>query len=142
MEPRPDTPLPPDTMEINLRTPSYAYNHGGYYAPSNPNDCNTPGGPCSVCQDRIDAQAAQAAQAAAEALVTLSRDPCPDCNEPYVTHESRGIRTCNGCPDKVCSNCFDGARYFCPLRPPSDPLVRQQALGVQSPKAEEKGENK
>ena len=155
---RPDTPRPnTDTMEINLRTPSYAFNHGGYYAPGNPRDCNTPGGPCSVCQDRIDEMEAQAA---AEALVKLSNEccasraafmePCPDCNAPaaYVTHASRGIACCNGCVDALCSNCFSGARYFCPLRktaflpPPARVLVRQEALGVQSPKAEEKGENK
>jgi len=139
---------------IDLRTPSYAYNHGGYYAPGNPRDCNTPGGPCSVCQDRIDEQDA------AEALVQLSREccatrpifmePCPSCHTaaPRVTHADAGLRCCNGCEDKLCSNCFDGARYFCPLRttpflvPPNGPLVRQEAVGVQSPKAEEKGENK
>jgi len=138
---RPDTPHPPElTMDFDLRTPSATYNHGGYYAPSNPRDCTTPGGPCSVCQDRIDA----------EALLSLLKEPCPDCHAPMipVTHESRGLRTCNGCPDTLCSTCFDGARYFCPLRtapplaPPTGPLERQQALGVQSPKAEEKGENK
>jgi hypothetical protein len=124
------------------------FNHGGYYAPGNPRDCNTPGGPCCYCQDRIDEEEA------AEALVALSRappccvdrpgflEPCPHCSAvgSYVTHEPR----CNGCPGKLCINCFFGARYYCPLRlnPPSGPLVRQEALGVQSPKAEEKRENK
>jgi hypothetical protein len=155
---RPDTPIPSDiTMEINLRTPSFAYNHGGYYAPGNPRDCNTPGGPCSCCQDRIDQEDMQVA---AEALVKLSREccasrpifmePCPDCNAPafYVTHASQGIACCNGCEESLCANCLAGARYFCPLRkkvflaPPPKVLIRQEALGVQSPKAEEKGENK
>jgi hypothetical protein len=142
---------------IDLRTPSFIYNHGGYYAPGDPRDCNMPGGPCCYCQDRIDEEDA------AEALVLLSQtpaccadrpgflEPCPDCNAvgTYVTHESRGVRRCNGCGDKLCINCFFGARYYCPLRamqpplsPPHGPLVRQEALGVQSPKAEEKRENK
>lgn len=146
LPPRPDTPRP-DIME-SLRTPSFIFNHGGYYAPGDPRDCNTPGGPCCYCQDRIDEEEA------AEALVALSRappccvdrpgflEPCPYCSAvgSYVTHEPR----CNGCPGKLCINCFFGARYYCPLRlnPPSGPLVRQEALGVQSPKAEEKRENK
>jgi hypothetical protein len=140
-------------MEIDLRTPSYIFNHGGYYAPGNPRDCNTPGGPCEYCQDRIDAQDAADA---ADALVKLSREccaarpvfmePCPGCHTaaPRITHASRGFRCCNGCSESLCSTCFEGARYFCPLRlcAPLGPLVRQVALGVQSPKAEEKGENK
>ncbi len=157
LPPRPDTPRP-DTMEpiIDLRTPSFMYNHGGYYAPGDPRDCNTPGGPCCYCQDRIDKEEA------AEALIALSRappccvdrpsflEPCPGCQTvgTHVTHESRGLKPCNGCPGKLCINCFFGARYYCPLRtiaflsPPPGPLVRQEALGVQSPKVEEKGENK
>jgi hypothetical protein len=140
---------------IDLRTPSFAYNHGGYYAPGDPKDRNTPGGPCSYCQDRIDEMDA------AEALVALSQppccadraafmEPCPSCNEPttYRTHGACDLPTCNGCPEIVCAKCFAGARYFCPLRriqllpPPSAPLLRQEAVGVQSPKAEEKTENK
>jgi hypothetical protein len=153
--PRPDTPRP-DIM-IDLRTPSFVYNHGGYYAPGDPRDCNTPGGPCCYCQDRIDELNAQAA---AEALVALSKsccadrpdfmEPCPSCTvtAPRVSHADAGLRCCNGCEETLCSNCYDGARYFCPLRraqrlsPPAGPLVRQEAVGVQSPKAEEKGENK
>jgi hypothetical protein len=141
-------------MEINLRTPSILFNHGGYYAPGNPRDCNTPGGPCSVCQERIELEDAAAM------LVKLSKEccasrptfmePCPDCSAPaaYVTHASQGIKCCNGCEESLCSNCFGGARYYCPLRkldllpPPQPPLVRQEAVGVQSPKAEEKTENK
>jgi len=141
-------------MEINLRTPSFIYNHGGYYAPGDPHECNMPGGPCCYCQDRIDELAA------ADALVALSKsccadradfmEPCPSCSlrVPRVTHADAGLRCCNGCEETLCSNCFEGARYFCPLRraqglsPPPGPLVRQEALGVQSPTAEEKGENK
>jgi hypothetical protein len=88
-----------------------------------------PGGPCEYCQARID-------------------KACPDCGAPdaLVSHESRGHKTCNGCPEKLCIRCFFGARYYCPLRvrlpPPSSPPLRQEALGVQSPKAEEKRENK
>lgn len=152
-------PLRQDTMDtfIDLRTPSYMYNHGGYYAPGDPRDCNTPGGPCCYCQDRIDQEAA------AEALILLSKtcctgradfmEPCPECNQPApkMTHADVGLTVCNGCSDNLCTNCFTGARYFCPLRlrmglgflpAPSGPLQRQEALGVQSPKVEEKRENK
>ena len=149
--PRPDTPMP-DTM-IDLRTPSFFYNHGGLYGPADPQDCNMPNGPCSNCQERIDEMAA------AEALVSLSKspsccvdrpgfiEPCPECNSPssYVTHASKGLKTCNGCKDSLCIRCFFGARYYCPLRklePPTTPLLRQEAIGVQSPNAQEKGENK
>lgn len=148
---------------IDLRTPSYIYNHGGYYAPVDPRDCNMPNGPCSYCQERIDEE--EADQEAAKTLLALAQsqpaccaerpgflEPCPNCHAvgAYVTHTSRGIRTCNGCGDKLCINCFFGARYYCPLRrqevpplsPPHGPLQRQEALGVQSPKVEEKRENK
>ena len=144
---------------IDLRTPSFIFNHGGYYAPGDPRDCNTPGGPCCYCQERIDEEDAQAA---AEALVMLSKapaccadrpgflEPCPSCSAigTYITHASRGLACCNGCDEQLCIACFSGARYYCPLRtlvclsPPCGPLVRQEALGVQSPKAEEKRENK
>jgi hypothetical protein len=136
---------------VDLRTPSYIYNHGGYYAPGDPRDCETPGGPCCYCQDRIDTDAAAAALLALSKPRCATRpafmEPCPDCNGSYMTHASCGLTPCNGCPEKVCGSCFAGARYFCPLRriqlpPPSAPLVRQEALGVQSPKAEEKTENK
>jgi hypothetical protein len=145
--PRPDTPRP-DIMP-ELRTPSYSFNHGGLYAPADPRECDTPCGPCEYCQDRIDA---------AEGLVLLSQsccgvrpdflEPCPKCNAvgSLVTHAEKGVRCCNGCEDRLCIRCFAGARYFCPLRrrlsPPGSPLARQEALGVQSPEAEEKGENK
>ncbi len=146
--PRPGTPMP-DTM-IELRTPSFSFNHGGIYAPADPRDCDTPSGPCEYCQERI---------AAANTLVSLSKapsccvdrpgfiEPCPECNSPasYVTHASKGMKTCNGCKEPLCIRCFFGARYYCPLRklePPTSPLARQEALGVQSPEAQEKGENK
>jgi hypothetical protein len=140
---------------IDLRTPSFFYNHGGYYAPGDPKTCNTPGGPCSVCQARIDEEEA------AEALLLLSKscctdrapfmEPCPDCNKVAlrVTHAAEGIQRCNGCEESLCTNCFGGARYFCPLRTkhaalkaPDQPLERQLTLGVQSPRAEEKTDNK
>jgi hypothetical protein len=136
---------------IDLRTPSFAYNHGGYYAPSNPRDCITPGGPCSYCQARIDEEAA------ASALLTLCcqdrpafLEPCPSCNTKgtYITHASKGLRTCNGCEDKFCTKCYHGSRYCCAyvygadLSSPSGPLERLLTLGVSSPKAEEKTENK
>ena len=144
---------------IELRTPSYIYNHGGYYAPADPRHCNTPGGPCGNCQERIDTEeAAQALLALANSAPRsppccadrpIFLEPCPSCNSTRVTHTSMGLPTCNGCVEPVCTNCFDGARYFCPLRreaayllPPPGPLERQTALGVQSPKAEEKRENK
>jgi hypothetical protein len=40
---------PTDRME-NLRTPSYMYNHGGYYGPSDPVHCTQ--GPCDTCSRR------------------------------------------------------------------------------------------
>jgi hypothetical protein len=52
LPPRPLTPFPSDIMD--LRTPSYNYNHGGYYAPEDPRKCNNPGGICECCQIRID----------------------------------------------------------------------------------------
>ena len=141
---RPDSPFP-DTM-INLRTPSVDYNHGGIYAPADPKTCTMPGGPCEYCQDRSDADAVAAA------LVKLKNDVperCPSCNykDSYVSHASRGLRTCNGCDDKFCIRCYFGSRYCCAyvygeLPPPTSPPVRQCATGVQSPKAEEKRENK
>lgn len=94
---------------------------------------------------------------AAKVLVSLAEsccdsrpdflEPCPTCNAvgTLVTHGDRGVRHCNGCEERVCIKCLAGVRYFCPLRrlsPPSSPLVRQRAIGVQSPKAEEKRENK
>ncbi len=139
-----------DTM-IDLRTPSFSFNHGGLYAPIDPRTCDMPSGPCEPCQDRIDTLDA------AEALVLLSRsccmdrpsflEPCPNCNAvgSLVTHDDKGFRCCNGCENRLCIRCFFGARYYCPLRrlsAPTSPLARQQALGVQSPKAEEKEENK
>lgn len=147
IHPRPDTPRP-DIM-TELRTPrSY---HGVLWYPSDPRKCDIPGGPCDFCQDRIDTLVA------AESLVLLSQsccgvrpafmEPCPECNAvgSLVTHAEKGIRCCNGCEERLCVECFAGARYFCPLRrlsPPGSPLARQEALGVQSPEAEEKGENK
>jgi hypothetical protein len=155
METRPDTPRPTMEAIINLRTPSILYNHGGYYAPGDPKTCSMPGGPCSNCQARIDEEEA------AEALVLLSKapsccsdrpaflEPCPQCNATgsFVTHESQGKTPCNGCPNPMCIKCFFGARYYCPLRKdsltaPADPLERQLTLGVQSPRAEEKTDNK
>jgi hypothetical protein len=154
---RPATPYP--TMEFmpELRTPSILFNHGGYYAPADPKDCLMPGGPCSNCQERIDAQEV------AEALVQLSQsccasrpdflEPCPECGsaKTYISHASQGLKTCNGCEDKFCTACFYGTRYCCaymlkakapPLAPPSSPIQRQTAVGVQSPRQEETQENK
>lgn len=83
--------------------------------------------------------------AAVKLLMALAE--CPHCGErnTIVTHASVGIRTCNGCSDEFCTNCFYGARYCCSYVYPPRPkpsLERQVAVGVQSPKAEEKGENK
>ena len=119
-------------MENSLRTPSFAYNHGGYYAPADPRECNTPGGPCPACRVRIDAMRPE------------FMEPCPQCNAVgcSVTHASVGLKPCNGCPEGTCSKCFHGTRYFCPLRTGGVELVRQETLGVRSPKMEEKKENK
>lgn len=128
-----------------LRTPSYAYNHGGYYAPPNPRDCNTPGGPCGACQDRINQEDAAAALVLLKCCENRPDfvEPCPSCGGKgsYITHASKGLRTCNGCDDKFCVKCLFGSRYCCAyvygkLDAP-DPAERQLTLGVQSPKAEE-----
>ena len=153
---RPSTPFPETIMQpiIDLRTPSYIYNHGGYYAPGDPRECNLPGGPCSTCQERIDEETAAMALLALATECCRDRpeflEPCPMCNArgTYVTHASKGLRTCNGCEDKFCTKCYHGSRYCCayvysPLSLPAPTTFeRQQALGVQSPKAEEKTENK
>jgi hypothetical protein len=142
MEPRPETPVPNLFTMFVLRSSSL--DHGGIYGPADPRTCESPNGPCEYCQDRISA---------AETLVALSRscaEVCPECNAigSFVTHADKGYRCCNGCQDRLCIRCFFGARYYCPLRkmchlsPPTSPLTRQEALGVQSPKAQEKGENK
>ena len=138
---------------IKLRTPSYMYNHGGYYAPGNPRLCNTPGGPCFHCQTRIEEEDAAATLIALGACCEDRPpflEPCPSCNSKgtYVTHASKGLRTCNGCDDKFCTKCYYGSRYCCAYvygsvsASPPTTLVRSQALGVPSPKAEEKKENK
>lgn len=75
-------------------------------------------------------------------------EPCPMCGATgtYVTHASKGMRVCNGCDDKFCTKCLHGSRYCCAyvygsLDAPTA-AERQLTLGVQSPKAEEKKENK
>lgn len=86
---------------MDLRTPSFHFNHGGYYAPSNPRLCSNPAGICSYCQERIDEE--DAAQT------------CPSCSAKgtYITHASQGLSTCNGCEDSFCTECFHGTRYCC-----------------------------
>ena len=80
--------------------------------------------------------------------IPLDTMSCLDCTAAHVSHASLGVAPCNGCPTTLCPKCLTGARYFCPLRArepldaPTSPLVRQEALGVQSPKAETKKENK
>ena len=75
-------------------------------------------------------------------------EPCPMCGSrgTFITHASKGMRTCNGCEDKFCTKCLYGSRYCCAyvygsLDAPAG-AERQLTLGVQSPKAEEKKENK
>lgn len=108
-----------------------------------------PNGPCSYCQTRIDEE-----EAAAALLALCCKDrppflePCPSCHSrgTYVTHASKGLRTCNGCDETFCTKCYHGARYCCAyVYGPSEPLgpaERQETLGLPSPKAEEKTENK
>lgn len=112
---RPGTPRPrsPPIMEIKLLTPPCEFNHGCCYAPEDPTLCGCPHGPCRDCQRRID-------------------ETCPSCrtSDAYFTHQSLGLRTCNGCADKICMNCHHGARYFCAcfqqhLLAPSTPVSRQ-----------------
>jgi hypothetical protein len=94
-------------MNIDLRTPSYQYNHGGYYGPADPRDCNMPNGPCGVCSDAIEA---------AKALVAMSQT-CPMCKKQgvYKAHEDQGHPKCVSCQPIVCSDCLYGCRYFCPI---------------------------
>lgn len=55
---------------------------------------------------------------------------CPSCHEygTYISHASKGLRTCNGCEDNICTKCRYGCRYYCPavsLPAPSSPASRQ-----------------
>jgi len=64
----------------------------------------------------------------ARLLLTLSR--CPSCHErgTYVSHASKGLRTCNGCEDMFCTKCAYGSRYCCAYvfpPAPSTPVSRQ-----------------
>ncbi len=132
MEARPPTPVPMD-----LRTPSFQFNHGGYYAPADPRLCNNPTGICSTCQARIDVEEA------AQTLLTLkSPSSCPSCKSEgtYVTHASMGLRTCNGCSDSFCTACFHGTRYCCvhiygKLPPPPPMSPRSPPADLPSPVA-------
>jgi hypothetical protein len=122
-------------MEISLRTPSFAYNHGGYYAPGDPRECNNPGGTCEYCQLRIDEEEAIAGlRSLANPGCCDDRaefmEPCPSCGDKksYISHASKGLRTCNGCDDKFCTKCYHGSRYCCAyvyLPAPSVPISRQ-----------------
>lgn len=110
-------------MEFDLRTPSYMFNHGGYYAPEDPSLCDFPGGPCEMCQERIDTDAATI-------LANLYiRPACPSCHSrgTYISHASKGLRTCNGCEDMFCTKCYHGSRYCCAYHtlPPPPPVSRQ-----------------
>ena len=43
-------------------------------------------------------------------------EECPCCTETtYASHKDRGIKQCNTCEEKVCSTCFYGCRYTCPV---------------------------
>ena len=65
---------------------------------------------------------------AAQALVLLSRmEECPSCGElSYASHASRGVQGCNSCEEKVCSKCFYGCRYTCPVAKPPPPTLERQ----------------
>lgn len=84
---------------MDLRALNFQFNH----APANPRLCNNPYGICSACQTRIDEEDA------------LRAETCPACKSKstYVTHASKGLRTCNGCQDRFCTECLYGARYCC-----------------------------
>lgn len=69
-------------------------------------------------------------------------EPCPSCGNEgtYRHHSDLGYTTCNGCDDKICSECAHGARYFCayfqsqlrdqcPPPPPAPRLERQITEG-------------
>ena len=104
---RPPTPVP--SPPASLRTPSVLYNHGGYYGPVDPKMCNAPGGPCIACQQRID-------ECAACATRPPFLEPCPSCSNvgSYKTHAEHNVTpTCHGCEEKVCIECWHGARYTC-----------------------------
>lgn len=65
---------------------------------------------------------------AAQALVMLSNmEECPSCGEmEYASHSARGVTGCNSCEEKVCSKCYYGCRYTCPVAIPQPvPLERQ-----------------
>lgn len=57
----------------------------------------------------------------AEALVDMSeQEVCPICDSlgTYKTHTDHGVNKCPTCEDKVCSECFWGCRYTCPVALP------------------------
>lgn len=60
----------------------------------------------------------------------MELDRCPSCHErgTYVSHASKGLRTCNGCADIFCTKCGYGSRYCCAYvfpPAPSSPISRQ-----------------
>ena len=60
---------------MDLRTPSFEFNHGGYYAPPDPRLCNNPGGICFECQSRIDMEEAALALITLHTTETLPEPP-------------------------------------------------------------------
>jgi len=60
---------------MDLRTPSFQFNHGGYYAPVDPRLCNNPGGICFECQSRIDEEDAAVALLLLKSSYTLPEPP-------------------------------------------------------------------
>jgi hypothetical protein len=76
----------------------------------------------------------------AKSLLEMSKqEPCPACETlgTYKTHTNHGVNKCATCEDKVCSECFLGCRYTCPVALPKlqHPVKKQEQLDL-SPKKE------
>lgn len=65
---------------------------------------------------------------AIDSLLLLSKmEQCPVCQEySYASHQDRGIQGCHTCDEKVCSTCFFGCRYTCPIAAPKPKELERQ----------------
>jgi hypothetical protein len=68
----------------------------------------------------------------------IAAQECPSCGEmAYASHADRGISGCHTCQDKVCSECFYGCRYSCPVAVPPPLELERQINTVKWESAEE-----
>lgn len=58
-------------------------------------------------------------------------EACPECNDiAYASHEAHGVKGCNSCEEKVCSTCFHGCRYMCPVATSSPPKDLERQVSI------------